>query len=74
MPVKVKCSGCQTVLNAPDRVRGKAVKCPKCGTAIRVPAEAAVKRKATAEAHDDEFFSSLDVDRLEDRSTRVCQR
>ncbi|MGC1272457.1 MAG: hypothetical protein WBC44_02030 [Planctomycetaceae bacterium] len=76
MPVKVKCSGCQTVLNAPDRVRGKAVKCPKCGTAIRVPAEATAKRKSAGVAShdDDEFLSSLDMNRLEDRSTRVCPK
>lgn len=74
MPVKVKCSGCQTVLNAPDRVRGKAVKCPKCGKAIRVPAAGAPRKKASVASHDDDFLSSLDVSRLEDRSARVCPK
>lgn len=78
MPVKVKCSGCETVLNAPDRARGKAVKCPKCGTAVRVPAGEAspAKRKPASVASGDsaEFFASLDVNRIEDRNTRVCPK
>jgi hypothetical protein len=81
MPVKVKCSGCEAVLNAPDRARGKAVKCPKCGTPIRVPAEGAAapakaKRKpaSVAAGDTDEFLTGLDVNRLEDRSTRVCPK
>lgn len=38
MPVKVRCPGCDKVLNAPDAARGKAVKCPQCATKVRVPA------------------------------------
>jgi len=85
MPVKVKCSGCETVLNAPDRARGKAVKCPKCGTAVKVPAgdAAPVKREGApakkkpatvASGDSSEFFASLDVSRIEDRTTRVCPK
>lgn len=76
MPVKVKCSGCEAVLNVPDRARGKAVKCPKCGKGIRVPAAAAAKRKpaSVAASEDDDFFSGLDLGRVEDRTARVCPR
>lgn len=90
MPVKVKCSGCDTVLNAPDRARGKAVKCPKCGTAVRVPAgdtapaeaeparreaRPAKRKPATVASGDSsEFFAGFDVSRLEDRTTRVCPK
>ena len=38
MAVKVRCTGCQKVLNAPDQARGKAIKCPNCDTRITVPA------------------------------------
>jgi hypothetical protein len=80
MPVKVKCSGCEAVLNAPDKARGKAVKCPKCGTPIRVPAEGAAsppaKRKPAPVVSNDssEFLASFDMGRVEDRSTRVCPK
>jgi len=80
MPVKVKCSGCEAVLNAPDKARGKAVKCPKCGTPIRVPAEGAAKpavkrRPAPVVSNDSsEFLAGFDLGRVEDRSTRVCPK
>lgn len=76
MPVKVKCSGCEAVLNVPDRARGKGVKCPKCGKGIRVPAASPAKRRPATVASGDsgEFFSGLDLDKLEDRTARVCPR
>ncbi len=37
MPVKVRCKECQKVLKAPDKARGKAIKCPECGAKVRVP-------------------------------------
>ena len=37
MPMRVSCE-CGQILNAPDSLAGKAVKCPKCQKAIRVPA------------------------------------
>lgn len=43
MPVKVRCSGCEKVLNVPDAARGRTVKCPQCETRISVPAESAQK-------------------------------
>ena len=82
MPVKVKCSGCQAVLNAPSAARGKAIKCPKCGKAVRVPAGSSTpgttKKPAGAKpapaADDDDFLSTLDLSRVEDRKSRVCPR
>lgn len=38
MPVKVRCSGCSTVLNVPDKAAGKTISCPKCKEKIKVPA------------------------------------
>ena len=52
MPVKVRCTGCKKVLNAPDAARGKAIKCPHCQAKVRVPGEkgaaAAGKKPAAA--------------------------
>ncbi len=39
MPVKVRCPGCEKVLNAPDAARGKAVRCPECQAKVPVPAD-----------------------------------
>src|ERR1700736_5830482 len=40
MPIDVQCSGCSTMLRAPDTAAGKKVKCPKCEAVIAVPAAA----------------------------------
>ena len=77
MPVKVRCSGCEHVVNAPDRARGKAVKCPQCGKAIRVPAEKAApaaKKAAARPPSSSMIIANLDLDRLEDEQTRICPK
>jgi len=38
MPIVVTCPGCSATLKAPDTAAGKKVKCPKCTSAIPVPA------------------------------------
>jgi len=40
MPVVIACPSCKQKLKAPDAAIGKAVKCPGCGGAIKVPAQA----------------------------------
>ncbi|MEX0718148.1 MAG: RDD family protein [Planctomycetaceae bacterium] len=80
MPVKVRCPNCRKVLNAPDRARGKAVKCPSCESAIRVPAgePAAGKkpaRKAAAGPVDGiDDFANLDLRHTEDERARICPK
>lgn len=83
MPVKVRCSGCQKVLTAPDKARGKAVRCPQCETVIRVPGEPAKPKSspqrqqtlATAGAPPDEdFLANLDLNKVQDARARVCPR
>ncbi|MBX3440469.1 MAG: hypothetical protein KF861_23465, partial [Planctomycetaceae bacterium] len=37
MPVKIRCRGCEKILNAPDAARGKIIKCPQCGAKLKVP-------------------------------------
>jgi len=68
---KIRCSGCETVLNAPDKARGKVIACPKCGTKLKVPAGEAgavappkpVKKAVEKESTVD--FGNLDLDRLQ---------
>ncbi len=45
MPVKVRCRGCEKILNAPDKARGKVVKCPHCQTKLKVPEGKAAEGK-----------------------------
>src|SRR5579864_2272543 len=75
MPVKVRCSQCERVLNAPDRARGKAIKCPECGTAVRVPAAKQQPKKVAAPPPSSSMLiANLDLDRLEDTETRICPK
>jgi hypothetical protein len=39
--MKVRCGGCNRILQAPDRAAGKLVQCPNCGSKLRIPGEAA---------------------------------
>jgi uncharacterized RDD family membrane protein YckC/ribosomal protein S27E len=82
MPIKVRCEGCQTVLNVPDQAAGKAVKCKQCGGRVLVPggeSEAATaarprpksRPKAASEDPDDVLFG-VDLNRAEDTNRRIC--
>lgn len=78
MPVKIRCKGCEKVLNVPDAARGKVVKCPSCGARLRIPggAPAAKAKKAAAKPARDEgnFLANLDLSKVEDTSVRVCPK
>jgi hypothetical protein len=89
MPVKVRCPGCQKVLNAPDAARGKAVKCPDCEAKVRVPeagegAKTAVAGKpggkgsakgpSRAESEEENLLSALDLSKVEDTRFTVCPK
>ena len=87
MPVKVTCTTCEKVINAPDAARGKAIRCPECQTKIAVPAEsgtpkavatAAKKRKPAAEDDepvDSEYaLANLDFRKAEDKNARICPK
>jgi uncharacterized RDD family membrane protein YckC/DNA-directed RNA polymerase subunit RPC12/RpoP len=81
MPVKVRCSGCKKVFTAPDKARGKSLRCPHCDSRVRVPAEgrsAAApkpkKKKRSRQSADGDFLSGLDLRRMEDRDATVCQK
>jgi uncharacterized RDD family membrane protein YckC len=45
MSVKIRCRGCEKVLNAPDKARGRVITCPNCQAKLKVPGG-----DATAEA------------------------
>ncbi len=74
MPVKVRCSECEKVLNAPDRARGKAIKCPACGSAVRVPIAKPAKKVAAPPPSSSMMIANLDLDRIEDTETRICPK
>lgn len=75
MPVKVRCSGCKKVLNAPDKARGKAIKCPSCETRIRVPTGAGAKRaRAAARKPKEDILDRLDLSQAEDTSVQLCPK
>lgn len=77
MPVKVRCRQCEKVFAAPDRARGKAVRCPGCREPVKVPTG---KRKQSGDASEDEssadlsVFSSLDLSQAEDKRARLCPK
>ena len=78
MPIKVRCEGCQTVLNVSDQAAGKAVKCKQCGGRVLVPSgdsPAATRPRPKAKVaseNPDDLFSGLDLDRAEDAKRKVC--
>src|SRR5579862_7415143 len=74
MPLKVRCPSCERVLNVSDRARGKAVKCPDCGTAVRVPAAKLAKKAVAPPPSSSMAIANLDLDRLEDTETRICPK
>ena len=84
MPVQVACPDCAASLKAPDRARGKALKCPKCGGRVPVPAAAAAPAKSRAKAGagaakagdpgTGEFLAGIDLSRVEDTSADVCPK
>ncbi|HXY37822.1 MAG TPA: zinc ribbon domain-containing protein [Planctomycetaceae bacterium] len=80
MPVKVRCKECERVVTAPDRARGKAVKCPQCGKPVRVPAEKAApaapagKKAGARPPSSSMVIAKLDLDSIEDTQTRICPK
>ena len=77
MPVKVACPDCAAVLKAPDKARGKALKCPKCGGRVPVPAgeaAAAPAKRQKVAAGTGEFLAGVDLSKAEDTSAEVCPK
>jgi DNA-directed RNA polymerase subunit RPC12/RpoP len=81
MPVKVRCSTCEKVLNAPDAARGKAIKCPGCQGKISVPPEGASASATAKKAkpkkpvdEDEDFLSNLDLEKSVDANSPVCPK
>jgi ribosomal protein L40E len=87
MPVKVRCPGCDKLLNAPDAARGKSIKCPGCETKIRVPGGAgdagaggravAAKtgaKKKSASQDSMEILANLDLASAVDSAASMCPK
>ena len=80
MPVKVQCQSCDKVLKAPDKARGRTLKCPDCAAPIRIPsgktkAPAAVgSSRASRQPSEDELLGNIDLSRAEDRATKICPK
>lgn len=89
MPVKVRCPSCEKSLSAPDAARGKAIKCPGCGTKIRVPgaedsgvaagegggvAVKTAKKKKAVGPDSTELLANLDLSKAVDSSSAMCPK
>ncbi len=77
MPVKLRCRGCEKVLSAPDKARGKVIQCPQCGTKLKVPAgdgaPAKAAKAAAPQATDTaDFLARVDLSQAEDAEERIC--
>ncbi len=54
---------------------GKAIKCPECGKAVRVPIAKPVKKVvAPPPPSSSMMIANLDLDRMEDTQTRICPK
>ncbi len=51
MPIQTVCASCSAKLNVKDELIGKAIKCPKCGARLAVPAVSASVSGATVAVH-----------------------
>lgn len=77
MPVKVRCGGCEQVLNVPDKARGKTIACPQCSSKIKVPggddapAKAPTKPKPKSKG-EGAFLGGIDDYGMEDQEDGVC--
>ena len=89
MPVKVRCKECQKVLKAPDKARGKAIKCPECGARVRVPSgekksssKRPTKKRRPKKVKEQEtdglgFLTGLDLgdsQRIEHKHIAICPK
>jgi len=73
MAVKVRCTGCDKVLSAPDAARGKSIKCPSCDTKVKVPAASSKPKKSVDKPVDSEdALASFDLRNAEDENVRIC--
>ncbi len=79
MAIKFRCSECRHGIKAPDKAAGKGIKCPQCGTRVRVPSGSSPKKRApkkrrAADEDSSEFLANLDMDRIVDADVQLCQK
>ena len=66
MPIRAQCQGCRQKLSATEKYAGKKIKCPKCGSPVRIPGLELVEAEEPYEdsggAADEENFDDLGSD------------
>jgi uncharacterized RDD family membrane protein YckC/DNA-directed RNA polymerase subunit M/transcription elongation factor TFIIS len=72
MPIKVRCPGCEAVLNVSDQAAGKAIKCKQCGGRVKVPVPKAKAPVESEPADSDDLFSGAALRSVEDTKRKVC--
>jgi len=60
MPINVACDKCSQKFAAPDKLAGKAVRCPKCSNPIRIPARGGGPAQQTAQQPAPQQQSAMD--------------
>lgn len=78
MAIKFRCSECKHGIKAPDKAAGRGVKCPQCGTKVRVPSgtrkKKVQKQEEPSSGDSAEFLANLDMDRLGHSDVELCQK
>ncbi|WP_339728690.1 MJ0042-type zinc finger domain-containing protein [uncultured Gimesia sp.] len=76
MPIKVRCKECDASFSVKDEAAGKRVRCKGCGAPIKVSAgQPKKKRRSSSDSADtDDFLASFDIDKIEDKESKICPR
>lgn len=76
---KIRCRGCEKILNIPDKARGKVVQCPHCQTKLKVPGgekspPAKSGKKPARKSDSVADFGDLDLDSfdMEAEGEQIC--
>ena len=72
MPIRAECNGCGRKLQVKDAAAGRRIKCPDCGSVVRIPDAPSVsaaaaperRKKATSRRRPDEDHGELDFGAL----------
>ncbi|QDV48569.1 MJ0042-type zinc finger domain-containing protein [Gimesia fumaroli] len=76
MPIKVRCKECDASFSVKDEAAGKRVRCKKCSAPVKVPSgQPKKKRRSKSDSADtDDFLASFDIDKIEDKESKICPR
>ena len=76
MPIKVRCKECNASFSVKDEAAGKRVRCKACSAPVKVPSgQPKKKRRSSSDSADtDDFLASFDIDKIEDKESKICPR